>query len=121
MPTTTGHTSAIQAKKVLGTGVKDRSGNKIGTVEDIVLDKTSNDILFAVVSFGGFLGMGGKYHPIPWAALDYQPADSSYVVGYTKEQLEAAPSDSIEELVKNDGVAFRNSVHDYYSIPRRWQ
>ncbi len=57
MATASGHTSAIRAKKVIGTNVKDSSGNKIGSIEDIVLDKESNTIMFAVVGFGGFLGM----------------------------------------------------------------
>ena len=52
MTTATGHTSAIRAKKVIGTSVKNTAGEKIGQVEDIVLDKTSNSIVFAVVGFG---------------------------------------------------------------------
>src|SRR5262252_2766403 len=108
MTTATGHTSAIRAGKAIGTNVYDRSGKSIGEVKDIILDKTSNNILFAVVSFGGFLGMGEKYHPIPWAALDYEPAEASYVVNYTKEQLEAAPTGSIEDLTRDDGLAFRD-------------
>jgi sporulation protein YlmC with PRC-barrel domain len=121
MPTVSGHTSAIRAKKVLGTKVTDPSGNKIGTIEDIILDKKSNNILFAVVSFGGFLGMGEKYHPIPWSALDYDPAEGSYGVSYTKEQLEAAPSGSVEELTRDDGLAFRDRTYDYYKAPRYWE
>lgn len=121
MPTVSGHTSAIRAKKVLGTKVTDPSGNKIGTIEDIILDKKSNNILFAVVSFGGFLGMGEKYHPIPWSALDYDPAEGSYAVNYTKEQLEAAPNGSVEELTRDDGLAFRDRTYDYYKAPRYWE
>jgi sporulation protein YlmC with PRC-barrel domain len=121
MPTATGHTNAIRAKKVLGTNVCDTTGNKIGPIEDVILDKGTNSILFAVVSFGGFLGMGEKYHPIPWAALDYEPAEASYVVNYTKEQLEAAPAGSIEELTRDDGLAFRDRTYDYYKAPRYWE
>jgi len=121
MPTVSGHTSAIRAKKVLGTKVTDPSGNKIGTIEDIILDKKSNNILFAVVSFGGFLGMGEKYHPIPWSALDYDPAEGSYGVNYTKEQLEAAPNGSVEELTRDDGLAFRDRTYDYYKAKRYWE
>ena len=116
MPTATGHTSAIRAKKVLGTNVVDPSGSKIGEVEDVILDKQTNSILFAVISFGGFLGMGEKYHPIPWSALDYDPQAGSYVVDYTKEQLKAAPAGSIEELTKDDGLAYRDRVFDYYKV-----
>jgi sporulation protein YlmC with PRC-barrel domain len=120
MATATGHTSAIRAKKVLGTNVKDTSGRKIGEIEDVVLDKQSNNILFAVVGFGGFLGMAEKYHPIPWSALDYDPGENSYVVNYTKEQLEAAPSGSIDELTSGDGTAIRDRAFDYYKAPRYW-
>ena len=64
MTTSSGHTSAIRAKKVIGSNVTDPSGKKIGQVEDVVLDKQSNSILFAVVGFGGFLGVAEKFHPI---------------------------------------------------------
>ncbi len=121
MPTTTGHTAAIRATKVLGTNIVDRSGNKIGEVEDVILDKQTNSILFAVISFGGFLGMGEKYHPVPWAALDYDEGAGAYVVSYTKEQLQAAPAGSIEELTRDDGLQFRNRTYDYYKMPRYWE
>jgi sporulation protein YlmC with PRC-barrel domain len=116
MTTATGHTSAIRAKRVIGTTVTDPSGKKIGEVEDLVLDKQSNSILFAVVGFGGFLGMAEKYHPLPWSALDYDPQSGSYVVDYTKEQLKAAPAGSIEELTRDDGLAYRDRVSDYYKV-----
>ena len=120
MTTASGHTSAIRAKKVIGTNVKDTSGQKIGEIEDVVLDKQSNNIMFAVVGFGGFLGMAEKYHPIPWAALDYDEKQSSYVVSYTNEQLEAAPAGSIDELTRESGVQFRDRAYDYYKSPRYW-
>ena len=121
MTTPTGHTSAIRAKRVIGTNVNDASGKKIGQVEDIVLDKQSNNILFTVVSFGGFLGMGEKYHPLPWSTLDYDKEEGGYVVNFTKEQLQAAPAYSIDELTKGDGDQFREKVYDYYNAPRYWQ
>ncbi len=120
MATASGHTSAIRAKKVLGTNVKDKSGQKIGEIEDVILDKQSNNIMFAVVSFGGFLGAGEKYHPIPWAALDYDEAQSAYTVPYTKDQLKAAPAGSVSELVREGGVAVREQAYTYYKTPRYW-
>ena len=120
MPTPSGHTTAIRAKKVLGTKVTDPSGKKIGEIEDIVLDKQSNNILFAVIGFGGFLGMAEKYHPIPWSGLEYDESQGGYVVNYTKEQLEAAPAGSINELTRDDGLQFRDRVYDYYKAPRYW-
>jgi uncharacterized protein YrrD len=121
MATASGHTSAIRAKKVIGTNVKDPSGTKIGAIEDIVLDKQSNSIMFAVVGFGGFLGMAEKYHPIPWSSLDYSPGDNAYVVSYTKDQLQAAPAGSIEELTGDDGYGVRDKTYQYYNAPRYWE
>jgi sporulation protein YlmC with PRC-barrel domain len=121
MPTTSGHTTAIRAKKVLGTKVTDPSGRKIGEIEDVVLDKQSNNILFAVVGFGGFLGVAEKYHPIPWSTLDYDEARGAYTVNFTKEQLQAAPAGSIEELTRDDGLQYRDRAYDYYKAERYWE
>ena len=118
MTTNTGHTSAIRASKVIGTTVKDSSGERIGEVEDMVLDKQSNKILFGVVSAGGVLGIGEKYHPVPWAALDYDKSEDAYVINLTKDQLKAAPADTLDELTRNDGQAYLDRAFDYYKVPR---
>ena len=120
MTTVSGHTAAIRAKKVIGTNVKDSTGKTIGKVEDIVLDKLSSHIMYAVVGFGGFLGMGEKYHTLPWSTLDYDPGEGAYVVNLTKEQLQAAPAYSMDELTAGDGTQFREKVYDYYSAQRYW-
>ena len=120
MATVSGHTSAIRAKKVIGTDVKDAAGRSMGKVEDIVLDKLSSNIMFAIIGFGGFLGIGEKYHPVPWSTLDYDETAGGYVVNMSKEELKAAPSYSMEELIKGDGTQFRDKVYDYYKAPRYW-
>lgn len=120
MPTASGHTTAIRASRVIGTDVKDTTGKVIGKIEDIVVDKMHNSIMFAVVGFGGVFGMGEKFHPLPWSALDYDPDSSGYVVPFTKEELEAGPSDTIDELTRGDGLAFRDAVYDYYKVPPYW-
>jgi sporulation protein YlmC with PRC-barrel domain len=120
MPTVSGHTKAIRAERVIGTEVKDTMGNTIGKIEDIVLEKTDNKIMFAVVGFGGVLGVGEKFHPLPWSVLDYDPKQNAFIVPYTKEQLEAAPSDTITELTKDDGQWARKSAYDYYKVQPYW-
>ncbi|MBC7767231.1 MAG: PRC-barrel domain-containing protein [Phycisphaerales bacterium] len=116
MPTPSGHSTAIRAKKVIGTAVKSNDGDKIGVVEDLVLDKENNTILFAVVGFGGVLKVGEKYHPLPWAVLDYDEDEDAYVVPYTEDELKAAPTDTIEELTKNDGLAYRDQSYAFYGV-----
>ena len=102
--THSGHTNAITASRVIGTAVYNTAGDRIGTIEDVMLEKTSNDIMFAVIGFGGFLGIGEKYHAIPWSVLDYDEDRGGYVVPFTKEQLKAAPSYSINDLTRGDGT-----------------
>jgi sporulation protein YlmC with PRC-barrel domain len=120
MTTPTGHTSAIRAKKVIGTTVKDRSGQTVGEIEDVVLDKQSNKIMFGVVGFGGVLGVGEKFHPVPWSSLNYDETEGAYIVNLTKDQLKTAPADSIEELTRDDGRAYRDRAYDFYKAPRDW-
>jgi len=84
------------------------AGEQIGTIEDVILDKKSNSIMFAVVGFGGFLGWLKKYHPIPWSGARLRSRRRRLRRKYTKEQLQAAPSGSIDELTRDDGMQFRD-------------
>ncbi len=120
MTTDSGHTSAIGAKHVIGASVFNTTGDKIGRVEDIMLDKKSNNVMYGVVGFGGFLGIGEKYHPIPWASLDYNEEKDGYVVPFTKEQLTKGPAHSLKELTEKDGYGPRNAAYDYYKVDRYW-
>lgn len=122
MTTASGHTSAILASRVKGTAVYNASGDKIGTVEDIVLDKQSNQIMFAALGFGGFLGAGEKYYPVPWSLLDYSEDKGGYVVPLNKDQLDAAPSYDLKDLTKHDGSIgdVREASYSYYRVNRDW-
>jgi sporulation protein YlmC with PRC-barrel domain len=123
MTTNTGHTSAILASKVKGTAVYNPGGDRIGTVEDIVLDKTSNQIMFAALGFGGVLGLGEKYYPVPWSMLDYDEDKGGYVVPLDKDNLKNAPAYDLKDLTKHDGSigGIRQTSYDYYKIDRDWQ
>ena len=83
----------IAADKVKGTNVYNLAGEKIGSVDDIMIDKASGRSIYAVMSFGGFLGMGESYHPLPWATLKYDAQKGGYVVKQDKMRLEGAPKD----------------------------
>ena len=120
MTTQTGHTEAIAASRVIGTSVYNTEGKSIGSIEDVMLDKTSNGIMFAVIGFGGFLGIGEKYHAIPWASLDYDENKGGYVVPFSRDQLEAAPAYSIGELTGADGETARDASYDYYKVDPYW-
>ena len=120
MTTHPGRTDATAASRVIGTAVYNTAGESIGTIEDVMLDKTSNGIMFAVIGFGGFLGIGEKYHAVPWSVLDYEKSRGGYVVPFTKEQLQAAPAHTINELTGADGKAARDASFEYYKVEPYW-
>jgi sporulation protein YlmC with PRC-barrel domain len=122
MPTASGHTSAILASKVKGTTVYNMQGDKLGQVEDVVLDKQSDHILFAALGFGGMLGMGEKFYPVPWSILDYDPDKGGYIVPIAKDKIDKAPAYRLEDLTKNDGDVSEicDRSYAYYEVPRDW-
>jgi len=123
MTTSSGHTSAILASRVKGTAVYNTAGDKIGTVEDIVLDKQSNQIMFAALGFGGLLGIGEKYYPVPWSMLNYNEDKGGYVVPLDKTNIDKAPADDLKDLTKHDGSLgdIRGTTYDYYKVSRDCQ
>jgi hypothetical protein len=81
----------IASDKVEGTAVYDRSGNRIGDVYNFMVDKTSGKVAYAVISFGGFLGIGEDYFPLPWDQLTYDTSMGGYLVDIDEERLSGAP------------------------------
>ena len=111
--------SLIAAEKVEGTDVYNMQGEKLGTVDDIMLDKVSGKACYAVMSFGGFLGMGEKQHPLPWSTLKYDSNKGGYVVNLDKAMLEKAPTyDRTGDFVWTPDYGRR--VDKYYDVPTYW-
>lgn len=81
----------IASDKVEGTTVFSAAGDELGTVHNFMVDKVSGQVAYVVMSFGGFLGVGESYHPLPWRALRYDRQLGGYVVDIDKSNLEAAP------------------------------
>ena len=88
----------ILASAVLRKPIYDRSGEKMGHVEDIAIFKRSGRAPYAITSIGGFLGLGERYHPIPWEALTYDLDLGGYVVRLSHDELRAAPTYEKEQL-----------------------
>ena len=82
----------IAADEVTGTDVFNPDGQKLGRIEKIMIDKISGKALYAIMSFGGFLGIGSANYPLPWAKLKYDERMRGYVVNITAQTLAGAPS-----------------------------
>lgn len=102
---------------VKGTKVYSPAGDELGHIDDIMVDAASGKIVYGVLQFGGFLGIGSDYFPIPFGKLRYDSAKGGYVTDLTKEQLEGAPA--YEEDWRSDRDWQRRS-YDHYGIPPYW-
>jgi hypothetical protein len=106
----------IFASRVNGTPVINADGEHIGQIEDVAIAKRTGQVAYAVLSFGGFLGIGEKYHPLPWQLLTYDPASNAYVISLTKDQLKAAPAYDKQALadIGDTDEGYRDSIYGYY-------
>jgi hypothetical protein len=109
--------SLIGSDKVEGTPVYGRDDNKIGTVQRVMIDKMSGKVAYAVMSFGGFLGMGEDYYPMPWASLKYDTNLGGYRVSVTEDQLKGAPKYNRNTDWDWSDRARDRTIHEYYRTP----
>lgn len=109
----TGH--LIASNKVEGTAVFGRGGERLGDIYNFMVDKRSGKVEYAVMSYGGFLGMGSRYYPIPWDMLTYDTRQGGYRVEMTERDLEHAPSFDRNSEPDYDR-RYSGRVHDYYGL-----
>lgn len=106
----------ISSDKVEGTSVYGADREKVGSIYTLMLDKVSGRVSYAVVSFGGFLGIGDDYYPLPWDSLAYDVDLGGYITSVTRDQLENAPHYRVDERPW-DQPGYGRSVYDYYGMP----
>ena len=107
----------IAADKVQGTAVYNRMGERLGTVHNVMIDKYTGQVAYAVMSFGGFLGMGESYHPLPWRVLTYDTRQGGYVVDLDRSRLEGAPSYTTSNMPSWSDQSYRRRIDEYYGVP----
>ena len=112
--------TVISASKVTGTNVYNTAGESLGEINDVMIDKRSGKIAYAIMSFGGFLGIGEQYHPLPWTTLKYDTRQGGYVVGITKEQLQGAPTYGFKDTPAWGDRAYETRIHDHYKAAPYW-
>lgn len=103
----------IASNRVEGTPVFNRAGERLGEVYNFMVGKRSGKVAYANLSFGGLLGVGGSYHPLPWEVLTYDTGKGGYVVDLDKDQLTDAPSHREGEDPFTD-PDYGRRVSDYY-------
>lgn len=109
--------SLIGSDKVEGTAVYGADGEKIGTIERVMIDKVSGRVSYAVLGFGGFLGIGNDHYPLPWQSLKYDTRLGGYVTGITEQQLKGAPKYGNDNEWDWADKSRARTVNDYYGVP----
>jgi sporulation protein YlmC with PRC-barrel domain len=99
----------IASNKVQGVGVYRSTGERIGTVKHIMINKRTGQVAYAVMNFGGFLGMGEEGYPIAWSSLTFQEQPDGYVVNLTDEQLGQGRDASIDLKAKLEATVVDTS------------
>ena len=105
----------ISSDKVEGTPVYNGNGDKLGSIDDLMIDKRSGQVRYAVLEFGGFLGMGTDRYPLPWSMLKYDTKLDGYVVPVDKSQLEKAPRYSETETPEYSDE-YGRKVYSHYGV-----
>lgn len=112
--------SLIASDRVEGTQVRRGDGSKVGAIERLMIDKQSGNVAYAVLSFGGFLGMGQKHVPIPWAKLKYDRGLGAYQLDLTDQELTSAPSFAAGQDFDWGDRSREVEIHNYYRVPPYW-
>ncbi len=119
MATATAHPNhqLISSEDVHGTDVYGAGEAKVGEIDHLMIDKPSGRVTYAVMSFGGFLGLGHSHYPVPWNALKYDPALGGYRTGITEQQLQDAPAFSDDSWTDR---SWETRTHQHYGVPPYW-
>lgn len=110
----------LSASSINGTNVYNRSDEKLGRIHDIMIDTRSGKIAYAVLSFGGFLGMGDKYFAIPWQAFTADRAHEHFVLNVPKEKLENAPGFDKNDWPSHATESHLTNVYRHYDYEPFW-
>jgi hypothetical protein len=106
----------IGSDKVEGTSVYGADDTQIGSIERVMIDKRSGKVSYAVLSFGGFLGIGDDHYPLPWASLKYDTNLGGYRTGITERQLQGAPKYGNDNEWSWEDQTRTRAVNDYYGV-----
>lgn len=117
-PAKTERVNAFMVEKIVGSKVRNMKGEDLGTIQDIVVDIDTGRILYAVMDFGGFLGVGGKLFPVPWQSLAPLPSEGIFFLDISKEKLKNATGYDKDSLPDMGDMHWGTEVADFYGASR---
>lgn len=104
----------MSASTLIGDDVYNLQDEDLGDVKEFMLDMRTGKVAYAVLSFGGFLGMGEKLFAVPWAALKLDTENKRFTLNVSKERLESAPGFDKDNWPDMADPVWTNGIHSYY-------
>jgi sporulation protein YlmC with PRC-barrel domain len=112
--------NTLSASSLTGNDVKNHKGENIGSIKEIMINLQDGSVAYAVLSFGGFLGMGDKLFAIPWSSIIVDQDNKCCVISMSKEQLENAPGFDKDNWPKAGDTRYLTKVYDYHNVTPFW-
>lgn len=108
----------LSSEHLEGAAVYDANGKQIGKIDRLLIDKTSGQVRYAILDFGGFMGLRHRAHALPWASLAYDRQHDRYTADVSEEALDAAPEFTASGLMSRE---WESLVHQHYKTPPYWE
>ena len=112
--------TVLSSSSITGDKVKNLQGENLGDIKDLMIDLSNGRVSYAVLSFGGFMGMGDKLFAVPWQALTLDAEDKTFVLNVSKEKLENAPGFDKDDWPNMAGQKWGSEVHRFYDVNPYW-
>ena len=113
--------TVVAKKSILGAKVINTAQEDLGKIEDLVIDARNSRVAYAILSFGGVLGLGDKHFAIPWEVLTFDLSQKMAVIDIDKDRLKNAPGFDKDDWPDLANEKWGANVHDYYQCKPYWQ
>ena len=113
--------NVVKVSEVINTDVFDKQKQKIGKIQELILDKYTGAVRYAVLSFGGFLGMGDKLFALPWSTFHYETSAEGFVLNVDKDKIENAQGFDKDNWPDWSNEEWQSSIFEYYGVKPYWQ
>ena len=112
----------VSASKIIGEEVVNRQNENLGKIQELVIDAREGRMAYAVLSFGGFMGLGNKLFAMPWKAFEFSTTENKLILDVDKKKLEAAPGfDKDSPWPDFADRTWGGKIYDYYGFAPYWK
>ena len=113
--------NVLSSSRICKDHVKNAAGENLGKIEDLVIDHLQGRVAYAILSFGGFLGVGNKLFAVPLPALSYRPTEDTFVLHVDKETLKRAPGFDLNQWPNMSDRAWGEEIYSHYGYSPYWE